>query len=250
MKKPIKFKYSSQISLQGTIKKELEKRREELFVHYREMCGFREIRNIVTEKTEKINIEEDKRRWNYPLLSSILPKQKIIFRHTLPLKILAFSDYRVHDFKPLLEYVKNLKEKPDIIIYAGDDIERFGPLPLNHLTFEHFNGNHKHPPMLESVCISYESGFVSSPSFGFIFRFPKKLKIDIKDKIKQIRDSIYSKIQTFNKSDLRSLQMLKNLVRESPVQIEILTIEGKSASDEKIISLIDAQTRGKRYEKS
>jgi Icc-related predicted phosphoesterase len=247
MKKPIKFKYSSQISLQDTIKRNLEKRREELFVHYREICGSREIRNIVTGKTEKINIEDDKRRWDYPPLSSILPKQKIIFRHTLPLKILAFSDYRVHDFKPLLEYVKKLKEKPDIIVYAGDDIERFGPLPLNHLTFEHFNGNHKHPPMLESVRISYENGFISSPSFGFILRFPKKLRTDIKNKIKQVRDSIYSKIQTFNKSNLRHLQMLKNLVQELPVQIEIITIKDKSASDEKIISLIDVQTQLEIY---
>jgi hypothetical protein len=106
MKKPIEFKCSSVISLGDTIKIKLEERREELFAHYRKISDFREIRNILTKKTEKINVEDEKRRLYYPSLSSILPKQIIIFRHTLPFKILAFSDYRVHDFKPLLEYVK------------------------------------------------------------------------------------------------------------------------------------------------
>jgi hypothetical protein len=89
MKKPIKFKYFSQITLGGHLKRKLEKRREELFIHYRKICGFREIRDIVTKKIERINIEDEKRIWNYLSLSSILPKQILIFRHTLPLKILA-----------------------------------------------------------------------------------------------------------------------------------------------------------------
>lgn len=247
MKKHIKFKRYTQINLRGTTKRKLEKRREELFAHYREICGFREVENITTGKIEKINFEDDKKRCNYPFLSSIIPKQIIIFRHTLPLKILAFSDYRAHDFKPLLEYVKNLKEKPDIIVYAGDDIERFGPVPLDHLVLGHFNENCEHHPAIERVHISYERGYVSSPSFGFIFRSPKKLRINVKDKIKHIRDSIHSIIQTFNNSGLRSLQVLKNLIQELPIQIEIHTTERKSISDEKMVSLIDAEIRLEIY---
>jgi len=198
---------------------------------------------MVTGKIEKINIEDSKRR---SALSSILPKQIITFEHTLPLKILAFSDYEVHDFKPLLEYVKNLKEKPDIIVYAGDGIMRFGPLPLNHLTFGCFNENHEYPPMLEGVCISYENDCEYSLSFGFILRFPKKLNINIMDKIKQIK-AVYSIIQTFNKSSSRSLQTLKNLIQELPVQVKMHVSEGRSTSDEKIISLVDAQTQLEIY---
>jgi uncharacterized protein YprB with RNaseH-like and TPR domain len=41
------------------------------------------------------------------------------------LRILAFSDYRVQDISLLLEFVKNLRPGPDLILYAGDDIERF-----------------------------------------------------------------------------------------------------------------------------
>jgi Icc-related predicted phosphoesterase len=140
-----------------------------------------------------------------------------------------------------------LKDKPDIIIYAGDDIERFGPLPLNYLIFRKINENYKYYPILERVSISYENSYVSSPSFGFVFRLPKNPRIDTKNKIKQIRDLIHLIIQTFNNDSLKSLQTLKNLIQESPIQIEIFITERKPASDEKIISLIDAQTQLEIY---
>jgi Icc-related predicted phosphoesterase len=228
----IKFD-SSQISIEEAIKRELEKRREELFAYYRERSDYLE--TIVAGKIEKINVEDIKR--SLPL-SSILPKQIITFEHTLPLKILAFSDYEVHDFKPLLEYVKNLKEKPDIIVYAGDGIMRFGPLPL---TLECLNKRHKYPPILESVRFSDEN-CKSFPLFGFVLRLPKKLEINIKDKIKQIK-AVYSVIQTFNKSNSRSLETLRNLIQESQIQMEILIRKSKP----NIISLVDAQTRLEIY---
>ncbi len=41
------------------------------------------------------------------------------------MKILAFSDWRVQDIEQFIDYLEKSKEKPDVIVYAGDDIERF-----------------------------------------------------------------------------------------------------------------------------
>jgi Icc-related predicted phosphoesterase/uncharacterized protein YprB with RNaseH-like and TPR domain len=44
------------------------------------------------------------------------------------MKILAFSDWRIQNIEKLIEYVKDLDPKPDIIVYAGDDIVRFNKI--------------------------------------------------------------------------------------------------------------------------
>ncbi len=41
------------------------------------------------------------------------------------LRVAAFSDYRVQDISLLIEFVSSLTPKPDLILYAGDDVERF-----------------------------------------------------------------------------------------------------------------------------
>ncbi|WP_456321241.1 ribonuclease H-like domain-containing protein [Palaeococcus sp. (in: euryarchaeotes)] len=41
------------------------------------------------------------------------------------MKIVAFSDWRVQNIGKFIEYLSTLKQKPDIIVYAGDDISRF-----------------------------------------------------------------------------------------------------------------------------
>ena len=45
------------------------------------------------------------------------------------MKILAFSDWRVQDIEQFIYYLERLEEKPDIIVYAGDDIRRFNHVP-------------------------------------------------------------------------------------------------------------------------
>ena len=45
------------------------------------------------------------------------------------MKILAFSDWRVQNIEQFIDYLERLKEKPDVIVYAGDDIERFNYVP-------------------------------------------------------------------------------------------------------------------------
>ena len=42
-----------------------------------------------------------------------------------PFRILSFSDYRTQDINKFLDYIRNLDYKPDVIIYAGDDVRRF-----------------------------------------------------------------------------------------------------------------------------
>src|ERR1700730_878263 len=41
------------------------------------------------------------------------------------LRLVAFSDYRVQDISLLLDFIKELEPAPNLILYAGDDVERF-----------------------------------------------------------------------------------------------------------------------------
>ena len=41
------------------------------------------------------------------------------------MKILAFSDWRVQNIEKLITYLENLEEKPELVVYAGDDLKRF-----------------------------------------------------------------------------------------------------------------------------
>ena len=57
------------------------------------------------------------------------------------MKVVAFSDYRVQDIDLLMDFLQKMQEKPDLILYAGDDISRFVEHKLIPST--------KHPRMLE-----------------------------------------------------------------------------------------------------
>lgn len=48
-------------------------------------------------------------------------------------RIVAFSDYRVQDIELLIDFVKRLNPPPDLLLYGGDDIDRFGRLPDDFL---------------------------------------------------------------------------------------------------------------------
>jgi hypothetical protein len=41
------------------------------------------------------------------------------------LSIVAFSDYRVQDISHLFDFLGQLKSPPNVVLYAGDDLERF-----------------------------------------------------------------------------------------------------------------------------
>ncbi len=88
--------------------------------------------------------------------------------HKGQLRILAFSDYRTQRIEELLNLLKHLKEKPDLIIYAGDDVDRFAPLREELFRFS-YNDNNE----LEKVWVSDDGRTWSSPLYGFILRLPK-----------------------------------------------------------------------------
>src|SRR5208337_4232092 len=41
------------------------------------------------------------------------------------LRLVVFSDYRVQDISLLLNFVRGLPPAPQLLLYAGDDVERF-----------------------------------------------------------------------------------------------------------------------------
>jgi uncharacterized protein YprB with RNaseH-like and TPR domain len=47
------------------------------------------------------------------------------------LRIVAFSDYRVQDIAVLLDYLREMEPAPHLLLYAGDDVERFRNGPQN-----------------------------------------------------------------------------------------------------------------------
>ncbi len=49
------------------------------------------------------------------------------------MKILAFSDWRTQKISLPIQFLRNLEEKPNIIIYARDDIGRFNKVSFKFL---------------------------------------------------------------------------------------------------------------------
>src|SRR5258708_7871516 len=49
-------------------------------------------------------------------------KAKVLGQHSGPLRLVAFSDYRVQDIELLIEELSKLQPRPDLILYAGEDI--------------------------------------------------------------------------------------------------------------------------------
>lgn len=52
-----------------------------------------------------------------------------IARSARTLRVVAFSDCRVQDLKAIVRWIEGRSEKPDLVIYAGDDVGRFVPDP-------------------------------------------------------------------------------------------------------------------------
>ena len=205
------------IKLDDSAEKELKKRREELFEYYKEKCGYQEIKRAETREVERVSVEENKRKWGYQSLHSLLPQRQIIIKHALPLKILAFSDYRVHDVKQLIEYVRRSHVKPDLIVYAGDDIRRFGPTPLEYLTLPEY----EHPKAIQPAELSYSNHFSRSPQYGFILCLQKSQEDKIKEKLSNILNMLYLISQAIKERKLTSVESLKNLIQTLPLQLKV-----------------------------
>ena len=113
---------------------------------------------------------------------------------SFPIHILAFSDYRIHKFGPLLKAIKESKVKPDLILYAGDDVTRFGPTPIEAL-----QQSMSQSEELTVAWIRGSYGYSSSPSYGYMLRLPKKFDLS------EAKDRFSSMIRL-----LRKLQQVVN----------------------------------------
>jgi Icc-related predicted phosphoesterase len=170
----------------GKWAKKIERRREKLFRIYKNKCE----KFVEEEGDKKVNFEEYKRSLSrrfgkHPPLQLLLPHRLVEIEHEGPLTILAFSDYRVHEFEPLLDYVDRLGMKPDLIVYAGDDIMRFAPTPLRHLqeSLHILTPNKGYLEELVDAGVSYAGRYHFSTRFGFILRLSKRFNGSARDRV-------------------------------------------------------------------
>ncbi len=50
------------------------------------------------------------------------------------MRLLCFSDWRVQPIEDVYRFLSTLDPKPDLILYAGDDIQRFQQKGINHFS--------------------------------------------------------------------------------------------------------------------
>jgi hypothetical protein len=111
------------------------------------------------------------------LLSRSLPEEIIEIPYDGSVKILAFSDYRRHNFNTLLKFIETLNEKLDLIIYAGGSLWRFAQ---------------PKPESLRSKCLIPQRNpydylpeydvIIYGESAQLIWRIPKKLATNLDEK--------------------------------------------------------------------
>ena len=162
----------SETKLDRDSQEKLERRRNKLFKRYRNASQrVVETRSFPTGRVRRIAFEEYKKQSHGQLLRSLLPRQFVSVPHQGPLTILAFSDYRTQDFEPLFRYIDGLGKRLDLIVYAGDDVERFGPIPSGLLDLP--SSSEEYPKELDAATISYGIGSISSSRYGLVLRLPK-----------------------------------------------------------------------------
>jgi len=167
-----------------------------------------------------------------PELKDLTPQNLIKRQHKGPLKILAFSDYRVHDINELLDFVKGLKEKPDLIVYAGDDIRRFVPLPLEYLNITSIEG-------------TYPDEIEEAPS-GFIIRLPEGYDEDLaKARILTIYKVVHRIHQLRREGKLKDEKQLKEVLADEIPSAEIIR---SSVYYQDNIRLVDNTTKTTLFE--
>jgi Icc-related predicted phosphoesterase len=190
-------RYIKEIRL-GELTKKIEKRRKELFRIYREYEEF---------------FDEE-----LPL-HHLLPHRLVEIEHEGPLTILAFSDYRIHEFEPLLDYVDRLGVKPDLIIYAGDDIMRFAPSPFRSLHI--LRVGKRYPEELVDVRVVNDG---LPPYFGFILLLSKRFKGPPQNRVLSMLKLVRRIRKALQSSRLESPEALRKfLARISPsLKVEVV----------------------------
>jgi Icc-related predicted phosphoesterase len=240
-------RYIKEIRLGGLAKK-IEKRRKELFLIYKDKCE----KFIEEEGGKKVNFEEYKRlrslRFSEWLPSQLLlPHRLIEIEHEGPLTILAFSDYRIHEFEPLLDYVDRLGMKPDLIVYAGDDIMRFAPTPLRHLreSLRILTPNKGYPEELVEAGVPYAGRYRFSARFGFILRLSKRFDSSARDRVSTMLKLVHDIREALQTSLLESPEALQEfLTRISPsLKVEVTKHTWRPTRRDVIIKDASTKTR-------
>ncbi len=91
-----------------------------------------------------------------------------------PINIFIFSDYRRQKFGPLLDYIEKSK-KPDLILYAGDDIGRFNLAPLDKIKISQEDAYDEISEELTPTYIQTTGGGTSSNNsmeWGYLLKLP------------------------------------------------------------------------------
>ena len=109
-------------------------------------------------------------------IERLRPRQIVEIPHEGPLRILAFSDYRVHSIEALLGFVERLEPKPDLIIYAGDDLDRFVPPPLECIQIPSIHTKRE----VEQVWVHCPGSDQAVLSRVHVIRIPRSMKADEK----------------------------------------------------------------------
>jgi Icc-related predicted phosphoesterase len=163
------------------------------------------------------------------LLSRSLPEEIVEILYDGPLKILAFSDYGLHDLNTLLEFIETLNEKPDLIIYAGGSLWRF---------------TRPRPESLRSKCLMRQ-GIPHDylPEYDFItyggdtqliWRIPKKLAANLDEKylkqrlamvVELAKDLEQVRISKSRTGDYLSLSSLRELISKKYAMFDVIPVK-------------------------
>jgi len=174
-------------------------------------------------------------------VTELLPRYIVEFKHEGSLKILAFSDYRTQNLEEIIKFVKNLNEKPDLIVYAGDDLNRFAPMPIDFIS--------KRSPSnaISEVTVHNVEGIPSTTTnrYGFIVRLPKHLSEDYLMKLFESALTIVREIcRKFSNRSVYGIQDIRRIVEnlQSSLHIDIEISEGQKGSKVSSIAIIDSTT--------
>ena len=144
------------------------------------------------------------------------------------MRLLAFSDWRSQNIDELINFVINLERKPDVILYGGDDVHRFGTIP-KEVAIESALNN----PELESeeYCLN-----ISNDYEKFIIGF-KNQKIDVYDKLREILEEINDWKKQYEK-----FYSGKKKLKSPFIRMNILGSNGNSGINSRANGIIDKIT--------
>jgi Icc-related predicted phosphoesterase len=209
-------RYIKEIRL-GELAKKIEKRRKELFRIYKEYKEFFD---------EQLPLHH------------LLPHRLVEIEHEGPLTILAFSDYRIHEFGPLLDYVDRFGVKPDLIVYAGDDIMRFAPSPFRSLHV--LRAGKRYPEELMDVRVVNDG---LPPYFGFILLLSKRFKGPPQNRVLPMLKLVRRIRKALQSSRFESPEVLRKFLTRISPSLKVEVVGHPWQPDRKQVIIKDTTTK-------